>query len=810
METHGLVNKMEEKIAVVPKRVLRRPSAVVIPWKTWLALRILAIVTSILVVLLAVALAAMVVIKTTPPYCSPGLESSNRNLANPGIFNDLTPNEMVSVRDYLLSQKRLGLTPYQTATLNSSYIFMITLQVPLKDAVLKFQKGTDRKPQRAAKVTVYRGNVDPPRVEEYLVGPLPQPKYHRVVTSPAYRRVPIPFSSRPVDGVERAQLKSFLSQATEELNSLFMESYGLKYHNCTPNVNCIMFEDFAPRGTESGERMTWFWAYRETEGFYLHPLGFAVQIDHNSPDATVWSVSRVIYNGQLFYEIDDLMDRYKEGSLRKIQPIMDQVDAEFSTFKKRGHHTFDSPLRGPRLIEPEGHRYSIEDQYIKYFGWSFNYHMRTTTGLQIAEVYFQEETVAYEISLQDITAFYTGYSPETAWLGLYGISWLLGASSYELVPGVDCPATATFRDTYHFANTGTPLRYKNSICIFEQTSNIPLRRHYSHSREGKFHSYGGLVSSSLVVRTIVSLWSCDYIVDYIFHLDGTIELKISLTGYIQASYDLAGQRPYGNRLHDNVRGNLHQHLFHWKIDLDIETPMNRYQTLDMTTESGSSFWYEGAVNKTQLKFDPVLKEDENEASVAYSFDQPQHHIIFNRQADNKYDTHRAYRVVNEAKSKFLLQDSSVTNAASWAKYQMAVTKYKDTEDSSSSIYAQGDPFDPVLDFSRYLEDNDTIVDTDIVVWVTSGLYHIPHAEDVPSTTTTANQCRVFLIPYNFFNHCPSMAVSDALLVRKRSSTDTSDTKNPLVFNTFGTAASEPKCYQKEKKLEEFQGDIELV
>lgn len=662
---------MEEKVAVVPKRQVRRPSAVVISRRTWLVVRILAIVTSVLVVLLTVALAVVTVIKTTPPYCSSGLGSTGRNLNNPGLFNDLTPQEMTEVRDYLLSHKRLGLVPYDDATVNSSYIFMMTLQIPLKASVLRFQEGVDRKPQRAAKVIVYRGNTEPPRVEEYVVGPLPKPKYYRGVTSPAYRRVPIPFSSRPVDAVERRQLNEFLYHATEQLHQLFADSYGLRYHNCTQGENCIMFQDFAPRGTESGERMTWFWAYRETEGFYLHPLGFAIQVDHQSSDPSVWSVTRVIYNGQLFYEVEDLAERYSEGSLRKIQPIMDNVDAQFSTFTRRGHQSFDTPLRGPRLIEPDGHRYSVDDQFVQYFGWSFNYHMHTATGLQILDVYFQGEKVAYEISLQEITAFYTGYSPETSWLGLYGVSWLLGSSSYELVPGVDCPATATFRDSYHFANSGKPQHYRHSICIFEQTTGTPLRRHYSHGHNGNFHSYGGLVSSSLVVRTIISLWSCDYILDYTFHLDGTIELKISLTGYIQASYNLAGQRPYGNRVHDNARGNLHQHLFHWKIDLDIEKTANRYQTLDLKTESGSSFWYEDKINRTQLKFDSVLKEDENGATVAYDFDRPQHYIIYNMKANNKYDVHRGYRIINEAKSKFLLEHSSVTGAAGWAKYQVS-------------------------------------------------------------------------------------------------------------------------------------------
>ena len=47
----------------------------------------------------------------------------------PGLFNDLTPSEMRAVRDFLLADEELGLMPADEATLNSSYIFMIDLQV---------------------------------------------------------------------------------------------------------------------------------------------------------------------------------------------------------------------------------------------------------------------------------------------------------------------------------------------------------------------------------------------------------------------------------------------------------------------------------------------------------------------------------------------------------------------------------------------------------------------------------------------------------------------------------------------------------
>lgn len=658
---------MEEKNKTVPRLQLRRPSAVIIPRWKWLALRILVVVAGILVVLLTLALTIVATLNTTPPYCSSGLASKEKNLNNPGLFNDLTPTEMTAVRDYLHLQKRLNLIPFENATTDSSYIFMMSLQVPLKAAVLNFQEGVDRKPQRAAKVIVFRGDADPPRVEEYVVGPLPTPKFYRLVTNPAYRRVPIPFSSRPVDAVERKQLLDFLSIATERLHSFFVENYNLTFHNCTSSDTCILFKDFGTSSTDSGERKTWFWAFKETEGLYLRPIGFAIQIDHRSVNVLDWFVTAVNYNGRIFNDINNLIEAYTNGTIRNMRYLQNNVDAKFSS-ARRDHWSSEIPQRGPRLIEPDGHRYSIDDQFVQYFGWSFNFHMHSATGLQIIDLYFQGEKIAYEISLQEITAFYSG--PASIWLGLYGVSWLIGASSYQLVPAIDCPATATFRDSYHFANTGSPLHYKNSICIFEQTSSTPLRRHYSNGNEGTFSFYGGLMSSNLVVRTIVSLWNCDYIVDYMFHLDGTIQLKISLTGNVQTLFSSAEAHRDGDDIEKNVKRSLHQHLFHWKIDFDIEKTMNRFQTLDMTTESESSFWYNGAVNNTQLKYNSSLKENENDAIIQHDFDLPRHDIIYNMKSDNKYGNNRGYRIINEAKSKFLLQNSTVARSAGWAKYQV--------------------------------------------------------------------------------------------------------------------------------------------
>ena len=47
---------------------------------------------------------------------------------------------------------------------------------------------------------------------------------------------------------------------------------------------------------------------------------------------------------------------------------------------------------------------------------------------------------------------------------------------------------------------------------------------------------------------------------------------------------------------------------------------------------------------------------------------------------------------------------------SWARNQVAVTKYKENERHSSSPYATYDGLQPVVNFQSFIDDNETIID----------------------------------------------------------------------------------------------------
>ena len=84
-------------------------------------------------------------------------------------------------------------------------------------------------------------------------------------------------------------------------------------------------------------------------------------------------------------------------------------------------------------------------------------------------------------------------------------------------------------------------------------------------------------------------------------------------------------------------------------------------------------------------------------------------------------------------------------------------------------------YEPVVDFEQFTADNESGVNEDLVAWVTVGVMHVPHSEDIPSTATPANSASFYLRPYNYFDEDPSMASHDALLIlqRKMASRSTS-------------------------------------
>ena len=317
-----------------------------------------------------------------------------------GIFDDLTSKEIIAVRDFILRETSLNVTPFEKATLATNYIYLIELQQPPKDLTLQYLDNSGPKPVRKAKVIVNRGDDGVPVVQEYIVEATDKPiKYTKLGH-------PIPFHKRILDSIQYRIIGKMVVSLTKQIHKLLLESYdGYTYHNCTDR--CLTWTDTQPAALQSGQHKIWIWFVRDIPGMYIHPVGLEVLFDCPGTDPALWKAEMIYYNNQTFDSAERLMTAYNGGSLQKvILKAPNEKEAMYSTYQRRGVSQPPKPARGPRLFEPDGKRYSVQGRHVEYMGWSFDFRVRSSTGMQIFDIQFQGARIVYELSLQEAAAFY--------------------------------------------------------------------------------------------------------------------------------------------------------------------------------------------------------------------------------------------------------------------------------------------------------------------------------------------------------------------------------------------------------------------
>ncbi|NWQ94645.1 AOC3 oxidase, partial [Burhinus bistriatus] len=663
------------------------------------------------------------------------------------VFADLTPEEMVEVVRYLQGNLGVQLVDASRAKPSDNCIASVDLQVPAKAEVLQFLDGGGARPPREALAVLYFGNQPDPNVTEYVVGPLPTPVYHRDVTVQKYGGK-VPYHRRPVTGKEYVDINTLIQQELQKAPRFLATC-------CESDGTDLAILTTAPRGFKSGDRATWFVLFHSVAGtgYYLSPVGLEVLVEHGDLHVSRWQLRQVFYNGQYFASTTDLEGAFVANLLKVIRIKKPQAEVVLGSMKPR------RPPGNPRPLqyEPQGPRYSVRDNRVTFQGWSIAFGMNPNSGPRLFDIRYRGERIVYELSLQEALALYGSNCPggmSTRYLdGSFGI----GRFAYELVRGLDCPYTATYVDRHYLAESETPKTNQNSLCIFEHDAALPLRRHFSDSQS---LYYGGLQKNTLVIRAISTLINYDYIWDFMFHSSGAVEVRVHATGYISSSFFHGRGTDYGNRVGPYTLGTMHLHHIHYKVDLDVNGQLNFLETQDMGYELVKDPWsMQNTIERPYLRRERLEREDE----AAFLLNTPMpRYLSFAGPQPNKWGHLRSYRIqIVSFAGEHLPASSPMERSISWGRYQLAVTRRKEEEPTSTSIYNQNDPWTPTVTFADFI-DNETITNEDLVAWISVGFLHVPHAEDVPNTVTVGNGVGFFLRPYNYFDEDPSVDSPDSV------------------------------------------------
>jgi primary-amine oxidase len=179
----------------------------------------------------------------------------------------------------------------------------------------------------------------------------------------------------------------------------------------------------------------------------------------------------------------------------------------------------------------QGSNIQFDGSFVYWQNWSFHLRWDLREGLVLSLVNYrhngQSRPVLYQgqlseifVPYQDTTSgwYYRNYMDE----GDFGF----GTMGSELVPGADCPASASFLPVILPNPAGGADTLDNRICIFERSPGEPVWRHYDLITQ----ALESRPAVELVVRFIATVGNYDYALDWIFDQKGNITFRGGATG----------------------------------------------------------------------------------------------------------------------------------------------------------------------------------------------------------------------------------------------------------------------------------------
>lgn len=429
----------------------------------------------------------------------------------------------------------------------------------------------------------------------------------------------------------------------------------------------------------------------------------------------------------------------------------------------------DKPMKRVDIrVAEKGNVKVTENFNITWQRWSLRARADKRAGLILSLVKFNDgktlRDIAYQMNVSELFVPYM--DPDANWAyrtfldaGEFGLGYLMSS----LAPGVDCPATATFRDLVFPNDVGGTFMRPNALCVFERPTGDPAWRHYSAGRKQVF----GVPQTELVVRHIPTLGNYDYVVDYVFSPQGNIKLRVGSTGFDAAKStaakdmdapEAAADAGFGNMIAPYTIAPFHDHYFNFRLDLDVDGENNTlvqdlFVPTDAPPDSGRKTLWK-VETKRYLKEGPIARSHDAERTGPLRVTNPDRKNALKQTVSYWLNAH------HDAQSVMADDDPSQARAA-FSQYQFWVTKNKPGEHWAAGTYPNLQKQDDGL--PAFTSDAESIAGEDLVIWYTMGFRHITRPEDFPILPTFWHE--MTLRPAFFFDRDPSMTFNPGTFVK---------------------------------------------
>lgn len=579
------------------------------------------------------------------PIESPNYRSKSKEAfvaPKQNVWAELSENEAKDVYDFVFEElAHLNLTKRPKSNFDNFIFTAETLRPNKTDAAPYLYNDADI-PERWAKVAVSQNFDNEPYMVYYMAGPLPITKETHILplsyvfnNGRNYVRNPVQdFYAIMEFGLSIAHN---LSDITEELLGARV---NLDDHTDPNGLLCW------PRGSrvERGGLSLWFQMFKpgmSSGARTLLPQGIYAKVNAASTDINDWTAGQIYYNGVLYDNEHEFRTALQNGKVLRTPRNMDGswTDTEDFDSEPAGRE-----LPPPVSVQPYGPRYRLdrEQQFISWFGFEFYITTAQATGLTLFDIRFKGERVMYELGLQEALAHYAGDDPMQGGLEFLDSFFGMGKSMYELVPGYDCPAYADYLDSRYYQAHET-FKMPNGICIFEYTADHLLSRHTAQ------FSVSASRNTFLVVRSVSTVGNYDYTIEYIFYMDGTLEVKVRASGYIFGAFYSTNpdknEDEYGHRIQNALSSSMHDHVINFKADMDVAGPVNDMVRLALEPITVSYPWDAPEV-KERNTMHLVEYEVDEEVGLDWPKNSGELYLVYNSEKKNAWGERKGYRITS--------------------------------------------------------------------------------------------------------------------------------------------------------------------
>ena len=430
------------------------------------------------------------------------------------------------------------------------------------------------------------------------------------------------------------------------------------------------------------------------------------------------------------------------------------LPSEHGSYYPEHNGPLRTDLKPLEITQPEGPSFEVDGNLVRWQKWSLRIGMDPLEGLVLWTVGYEDggriRPIVYRASVSEMVVPYGHPGPMHAWKSAFDAGeWGLGRMANSLTLGCDCLGEIRYFDDVFADERGKPHTRANAICMHEEDYGILWKHVDMVSGRSEVRR-----SRRLVVSSIATVGNYEYGFYWYFYLDGTMQLEVKLTG-IMSTMAVADGDPgdHARMIAPGLAAPYHQHLFNVRLDMQVDGPDNEVYEVDAVPTGspgspenpwGNAFGTTATLLETELE---ARREVEPSRSRTWR--------IANPSRRNRVGRPTAYKLLPGATPTLLADPtSSVGRRAAFASHNLWVTPFDPEERRAAGDYPNQHHGHAGL--PTWTAEDRPIVDTDIVLWHSFGVTHIPRPEDWP--VMPVEYTGFTLLPFGFFDRNPALDV----------------------------------------------------